>query len=90
MERERNEHGQYADGIDPETVREVFDTRDDVARPITAADVVDELGIARRTAHNKLTTLVEQGELETRKVGARARVWWRPVPREDLHAQGKA
>ena len=27
---------------------------EDVGRPVTAGDVVDELGIARRTAHNKL------------------------------------
>ena len=43
---------------------------------------VDELGIARRTAHNKLNALVERGELETRKIGARGRVWWVPIPAE--------
>jgi hypothetical protein len=45
-------------------------------------DVVDELGIARRTAHNKLNALVERGELKTRKIGARGRVWWVPIPAE--------
>ena len=83
MSRDRNEHGQYADAIDPDTVGEVFDARDDVARPVTASDVVDELDIARRTAHNKLNALVERGELETRKIGARGRVWWRPLPRDE-------
>ncbi len=83
MSRERNDAGQYADGIDPDTVIDVFDARDDLARPVTAGDVVDELGIARRTAHNKLNALVERGELETRKIGARARVWWRPIPAEE-------
>ena len=82
MSRDRNQSGQYADGIDPETVAEVFDARDDRARPVTAGDVVDQLGIARRTAHNKLNALVERGDLETRKIGARGRVWWRPIPRE--------
>jgi len=71
MERDRNESGQYADGIDPETVLDVVDAREDLGRPVTAGDVVDELGIARRTAHNKLGALVERGVLETRKIGAR-------------------
>ena len=78
MGRDRNDRGRYADGIDPETVMDVFDAREDAARPVTASDVVDELGIARRTAHNKLNALVERGTLDTRKIGARGRVWWIP------------
>ena len=92
MGRDRNDRGRYADGIDPETVMEVFDAREDAARPVTASDVVDELGIARRTAHNKLNALVERGTLDTRKIGARGRVWWIPdrgdadtLDAEDLH-----
>ncbi|MDB9235766.1 helix-turn-helix domain-containing protein [Halorubrum ezzemoulense] len=82
MERARNDRGRYADGIDPETVMDVFDARDDAARPVTATDVVEELGIARRTAHNKLNALVERGTIDTRKIGARGRVWWIPDRRE--------
>jgi len=78
MERDRNESGRYDDRIDPATVLDVFEAREDQARPLTAGDVVDELDIARRTAHNKLNALVERGVLETRKVGARGRVWWTP------------
>ena len=78
MGRDRNERGRYADGIDPETVMDVFAAREDAARPVTASDVVEELGIARRTAHNKLNALVERGTLDTRKIGARGRVWWIP------------
>jgi len=78
--RDRDETGQFADGIDPETALDVFDAREDRARPVTAGDVVDELGIARRTAHNKLGNLVERGTLDTRKVGAKGRVYWRPLP----------
>ena len=77
-DRDRNDQVQYADRVDPETVLKVFHDRDDTARPVTAGDVVEELGIARRTAHNKLNALVERGVLETRKVGARGRVWWTP------------
>lgn len=78
MGRDRNSQGRYADGIDPETVLDVFDAREDTARPLTAGDVVDALGIARRTAHNKLNRLVDREILDTRKVGARGRVWWTP------------
>ncbi|APW96377.1 MarR family transcriptional regulator [Halobiforma lacisalsi AJ5] len=78
-DRERNEHGQYADRIPPEAALEAFEERDDYGRPLTAADVMDALGCSRRTAHNKLNDLVERGELETRKVGARGRVWWVPI-----------
>jgi len=77
--RDRDDTGRFADGIAPESILEVFEARDDRARPITATDVVEELGIARRTAHNKLEILVERGEIETRKVGARGRVWWTPI-----------
>ncbi|SFB71761.1 hypothetical protein SAMN05444422_101439 [Halobiforma haloterrestris] len=78
-DRERNEHGQYADRIPPEAALEAFEDRDDYGRPLTAADVMDALGCSRRTAHNKLNDLVERGDLETRKVGARGRVWWVPI-----------
>jgi len=78
MGRDRNETGRFDDAIPPEDVLDIFDALEDTARPLTASDVIDELGIARRTAHNKLNRLVERGELETRKVGARGRVWWVP------------
>jgi hypothetical protein len=81
-DRDRNNQGQFSDRIPPERVLEVFESRGDRARPLTASDVIDELGIARRTAHNKLNTLVERGALDTRKVGARGRVWWVPIPRD--------
>ena len=78
-DRPRNEHGQYADRIPARRVLDVFAAREDHARPLTAADVMEELDCARRTAHNKLGELVEEEALETRKVGARSRVWWVPM-----------
>ena len=58
----------------------VFEQRSDRAKPLTASDVMDAVNCSRRTAHNKLGELVETGALETRKVGARSRVWWIPMP----------
>lgn len=66
-----------------ETVLAVFSDRSDMARPLTANDVMEELGCSRRTAHNKLNALVDRGNLETRKVGARSRVWWVPIRRPE-------
>ena len=62
-------------------VIDVFDERQDVAKPLTATDVMEAVDCSRRTAHNKLNELVERGVLETRKVGSRSRVWWTPIDR---------
>jgi hypothetical protein len=78
-DRPRNEHGQYTDRIPLARVLDVFAAREDPARPVTATDVMDTLECSRRTAHNKLEALVERGDLATRKVGARSRVWWVPM-----------
>ena len=90
VERERNSHGQFTDRIPPEAALEVFEQRQDRARPLTAGDVMDELDWSRRTAHNKLEELVERGELETRKVGSRSRVWWVPIDAPPETASGPA
>lgn len=88
-DRPRNDSGQYDDELPPETVLEVFDRRDDLARPLASNDVMEALGCARRTALNKLNELVAAGSLESREVGARARVFWRPIPADDHDARLK-
>ena len=70
-----------------ESVLAVFDERDDLARPLTATDVMESLDCSRRTAHNKLNELVEEDVLKTRKVGSRSRVWWIPIT-DDTAAGG--
>ena len=79
-DRERNRAGQYTDRVPPEAALEVFEEREDHGRPLTASDVMDALDCSRGTAHNKLEELVDRGYLKTRKVGARSRVWWIPIP----------
>ncbi|WP_439027445.1 ArsR family transcriptional regulator [Haloarchaeobius sp. DT45] len=78
-DRDRNDDGQFSDRIPLDAALAVFEQQDDRARPLTASDVLEELDCSRRTVHNKLNDLVERGDLETRKVGARGRVWWRPL-----------
>jgi hypothetical protein len=82
--RSRNEHGQYVDRIPLERVLAVFEDREDRARPLTASDVMEALDCSRRTAHNKLNELEDRGDLKTRKVGARSRVFWTPIPSESV------
>lgn len=77
--RDRNEHGQFADRIPAQEALAVFEAREDRARPVTAGDVAEALDCSRRTAHNKLGELTEEGVIRTRKVGARSRVWWIPI-----------
>ncbi|WP_227377113.1 bacterio-opsin activator domain-containing protein [Haladaptatus halobius] len=55
----------------------IFDTADPPHAPLTTSEVADALDCTRRAAYDRLTTLVERNELETKKVGARGRVWWR-------------
>jgi len=89
-DRERNENGEFTDRIPAEAALEAFDDRDDAARPLTAGDVMDSLDCSRRTAHNKLNALVEADELETRKIGSRGRVWWRPIPADRMKRPDRA
>lgn len=61
-----------------ETLR-VFRELEEPTEPLTSSEVAGRLGCARRTAYGKLEKLAEEGELESKKAGARSRVWWRPV-----------
>ena len=90
-ERPRNQRDQDSDRLPPETVLGVFDRRTDLARPLTSSDVADTLDCARQTALNKLDELVAAGSLESRDVGAhaRVRVFWRPIPADDHDARLK-
>ena len=61
-------------------------TADDLRREIrvsddpfvTASDIAGRIGVARQTAHKHLQRLHENGELEKRKIGGSAVIWWFP------------
>ena len=57
----------------------VFDAADAPGGPLTTREVADALDCTRRNAYGRLSDLAEDGAVATKKVGARARVWWRPV-----------
>jgi len=46
--------------------------------PRTTSEVAAALDLGRRSTYDRLERLVDYGHLETKKVGASARVWWRP------------
>ncbi|WP_331234239.1 helix-turn-helix domain-containing protein [Natronorarus salvus] len=62
--------------VTTEDVLGVFVDRDDPLEPLTAPEIADGLGCSRRTARKRLTALEEDGRVTSKKVGARAVVWW--------------
>jgi predicted ArsR family transcriptional regulator len=72
-DRPRSDSGQYTEEITLEETLAIFSDQE----PYTAKEVAEELGCVRRTAYNKLSELAERGDLERKKVGGRAVVWWR-------------
>ncbi|WP_265109903.1 PAS domain S-box protein [Halosolutus halophilus] len=61
-----------------ESLRETLALFDGSGTPRTTTEVADRLDLGRRSTYERLNRLVEHDELETKKVGASARVWWRP------------
>jgi len=61
-----------------ETLR-VFTDSGEPTAPRTTPEVTTQLDCGRRATHKRLRHLADLGELRTKKVGAGARVWWRPA-----------
>lgn len=72
-----------APSVTPEEVLGVFDERKDSSEPLTAPEIADALGVSRRTVYDRLDALRERGELTSKKVGGRSRVWWVPTATAD-------
>jgi PAS domain S-box-containing protein len=62
----------------PAAVREAVESLGPPGTPVTTVEVAAAFDCTARTVYNKLDALVEDDALETKKVGARGRVWWRP------------
>lgn len=73
MDRERDDEGQYTEEITINSVLDVFGNAD--LPVLTSNEVAEALDCSRASAYNKLETLVDQGELQKKKVGARAVVY---------------
>ncbi len=60
-------------------LRETLALFEEGGEPVTTTEAADSLDVGRRSTYERLETLVEHGHLRTKKVGANARVWWRPT-----------
>lgn len=58
---------------------DVIDAMESHADPfVTATEIADEMGKAKKTILDRLNELDEEGKVERKKVGGRAVVWWLP------------
>lgn len=73
MDRKRDDQGRYTEQVTLYQVQQVF--ADAEVPVLTASEVAEELGCSRASAYNKLEELVEGGNLQKKKVGARAVVY---------------
>jgi PAS domain S-box-containing protein len=56
----------------------VFEGLDDPGEPLTTEEVADALGRPRSAVSDALGSLVERGELQSKRLGAAVSAWWRP------------
>jgi PAS domain S-box-containing protein len=61
-----------------DTLSETLSLFEEGGEPLTTTDVAEQVDLGRRSTYERLDRLVNCGRLETKKVGANARVWWRP------------
>ncbi|UWG47701.1 Signal transduction regulator [Halanaeroarchaeum sp. HSR-CO] len=61
-----------------EPLLETLAVFDEAFEPLGTNEVAERLDLGRRSTYDRLTRLVDEGMLETKKVGASARVWWPP------------
>ena len=57
---------------------DVFET-ERPGEPLATSEVASNLDVSHRTTYKRLNQLAERGFLETKKVGAKGRIWWRPT-----------
>lgn len=65
-----------------ENLRETLDLFEPGGAPKTTPEVTAQLGLGRRGTYARLEQLADRHLLHTKKVGANARVWWRPLRRD--------
>ncbi|WP_254533420.1 GAF domain-containing protein [Natrinema gelatinilyticum] len=60
----------------PDAVLAELDTLGPPGTPVTTPEVAEGFDCTQRTIYNRLDSLVDDGVLKTKKVGANSRVWW--------------
>jgi GAF domain-containing protein/DNA-binding CsgD family transcriptional regulator/DNA-binding Lrp family transcriptional regulator len=72
----------------PKDVLEKVDAFGPPSTPVTTPEIAEEFDCTQRTIYNRLDSLVDDGILQTKKVGANSRVWWHPLDRVIQHSGG--
>lgn len=76
MARDRDDTGKYVESATLEDVLKLFD---EIEGPvITSSDIAERFDITTEAARQKLTRLVDRGDLEKRKSG-RTTLYWQSV-----------
>ena len=68
------EAGRFVDKYNDNDTIEALETAS--PEPLTNKEVAKRVGYSKPTAHNRLHELADDGVVLTKKVGAKARVWW--------------
>lgn len=71
---DHEDHGDFAERYSEEDVLAVI--REAYPEPLTQQDIADRLGCSKSLLRHKLPTLEGANAIETKKLGARARVYW--------------
>jgi len=61
-----------------QALRETLALFEEAGAPRTTTEVAERLDLGRRSTYERLERLVDEGRLDTKKVGGNGRVWWRP------------
>jgi HTH-type transcriptional regulator, bacterioopsin transcriptional activator and related proteins len=86
--RDNAVHGTMRSESLTDALREALAVFDGSGEPWTTPEVAECLELGRRSTYARLERLVERDRLETKKVGANARVWWRPLPTDNASSRG--
>ena len=65
--------------VDEDAVLGVFDDVANPGEPLATSEVAEALCCSRRVAYDRLKALAERDVLNSKRIGARARAWWRPL-----------
>ncbi|WP_225334157.1 PAS domain-containing protein [Halomicrobium urmianum] len=65
-----------------------FDDAGSPCAPLPTSGVAEALDVTRRSAYSRLDRLAGRGDVRTKKVGAKGRIWWTPPDERDDAADG--
>jgi len=60
--------------VTDEEILNLFKESDDPA--LSTMEVTEQLSLKRRSVYDRLESLVEKGELESKPIGGRNTIWW--------------